>query len=190
MPKAAEGRKYMQNAENKMNKAIAAMESDYASIRAGRANPAILDKITVEYYGVATPLAQVGTVSVPEARSIVIQPWDATLLKEIEKAIQTSDIGINPNNDGKVIRLNFPPLTEERRKELAKGLSKKSEEAKVNVRNVRREAMDFFKKAQKNSEITEDDLKGLEDDIQKLTDSKIKEIDNLCAAKEKEIMSI
>ena len=176
--------------EEKMNKAITFYTNDINTIRAGRANPAILDKVQVEYYGVPSPLNQVGTVSVPEPTMIVIQPWDATILPEIEKAINKADIGIAPQNDGKVIRLNFPPLTEERRKELAKGLSKKSEDAKVNVRGVRRDAMDFFKKAQKNSEITEDDLKGLEDDIQKLTDAKIKEIDNICAAKEKDIMSI
>ena len=176
--------------EEKMNKAINFYSNDINTIRAGRANPAILDKVQVEYYGVPSPLNQVGTVSVPEPTMIVIQPWDATLLPEIEKAINKADIGLTPQNDGKVIRLNFPPLTEERRKELAKSLHKKSEDAKVNVRGVRRDAMDFFKKAQKNSEITEDDLKGLEDDIQKLTDAKIKEIDNICAAKEKDIMSI
>ncbi len=180
----------MQNAENKMNKAIASLEADYASIRAGRANPAILDKVTVEYYGVPTPLAQVGTVSVPEARSIVIQPWDATLLKEIEKAIQTSDIGINPNNDGKVIRLNFPPLTEERRKELKKGISKRGEDAKVAVRNIRRDAIEGFKKQKKANEITEDDLKDLEEKIQKLTDKFVKQIDTITADKEKEIMEV
>ena len=183
-------RQELKQFEEKMAKAINYYSGELNSIRAGRANPAILDKVQVEYYGALSPLNQVGTVSVPEPTMIVIQPWDASILTDIEKAINKADIGIAPQNDGKVIRLNFPPLTEERRKELAKGLSKKSEEAKVNVRNVRREAMDFFKKAQKNSEITEDDLKGLEDDIQKLTDSKIKEIDNLCAAKEKEIMSI
>lgn len=176
--------------EEKMDKAIAFYNNDINTIRAGRANPAILDKVQVEYYGVPSPLNQVGTVSVPEPTMIVIQPWDATLLGEIEKAINKAEIGLAPQNDGKVIRLNFPPLTEERRKELAKTLHKKSEDAKVNVRGVRRDAMDFFKKAQKNSEITEDDLKGLEDDIQKLTDAKIKEIDNICAAKEKDIMSI
>lgn len=176
--------------EEKMNKAINFYSNDINTIRAGRANPAILDKVQVEYYGVPSPLNQVGTVSVPEPTMIVIQPWDATLLPEIEKAINKADIGLTPQNDGKVIRLNFPPLTEERRKELAKSLHKKSEDAKVNVRGVRRDAMDFFKKAQKNSEITEDDLKGLEDDIQKLTDAMIKEIDTIGAAKEKDIMSI
>lgn len=176
--------------EEKMQKTMHSLSGEFGSIRAGRANPHVLDKIRVDYYGTPTPIQQVANVNVPEPRMIQIQPWEASMVKVIEKAIMTSDLGINPSNDGKVIRLIFPELTEERRKELAKGLSKKSEEAKVNVRNVRREAMDFFKKAQKNSEITEDDLKGLEDDIQKLTDSKIKEIDNLCAAKEKEIMSI
>lgn len=173
-----------------MNKAIASLEADYASIRAGRANPAILDRVTVEYYGAATPIAQVGTISVPEARSIVIQPWDASILKDIEKAIQTSDIGINPNNDGRVIRLNFPPLTEERRKELCKGVSKRAEEAKVAVRNIRRDAIDGFKKQKKDNEITEDDLKDLEEKIQKLTDKFVKQIDEIATAKEKEIMEV
>ena len=174
----------------KMDKAITFYTNDINTIRAGRANPAVLDKVQVEYYGVPSPLNQVGTVSVPEPTMIVIQPWDATILGEIEKAINKADLGLTPQNDGKVIRLNFPPLTEERRKELAKGLSKKTEDAKVNIRGVRRDAIDFFKKAQKNSEITEDDLKGLEDDIQKLTDAKIKEIEGIGAAKEKDIMSI
>lgn len=174
----------------KMDKAITFYTNDINTIRAGRANPAVLDKVQVEYYGVPSPLNQVGTVSVPEPTMIVIQPWDATILGEIEKAINKADLGLTPQNDGKVIRLNFPPLTEERRKELAKGLSKKTEDAKVNIRGVRRDAMDFFKKAQKNSEITEDDLKGLEDDIQKLTDAKIKELEGIGAAKEKDIMSI
>ncbi|MBR5517774.1 MAG: ribosome recycling factor [Clostridia bacterium] len=174
----------------KMDKAIAFYTNDINTIRAGRANPAVLDKVQVEYYGVPSPLNQVGTVSVPEPTMIVIQPWDATILGEIEKAINKADLGLTPQNDGKVIRLNFPPLTEERRKELAKGLSKKTEDAKVNIRGVRRDAMDFFKKAQKNSEITEDDLKSLEDEIQKLTDAKIKELEGIGAAKEKDIMSI
>ena len=173
-----------------MDKAIAFYTNDINTIRAGRANPAVLDKVQVEYYGVPSPLNQVGTVSVPEPTMIVIQPWDATILGEIEKAINKADLGLTPQNDGKVIRLNFPPLTEERRKELAKGLSKKTEDAKVNIRGVRRDAMDFFKKAQKNSEITEDDLKSLEDEIQKLTDAKIKELEGIGAAKEKDIMSI
>ena len=180
----------MQNAESKMKKAIAVLENDLAAIRAGRANPALLDKITVEYYGAQTPLQQVGTVSVPEARSIVIQPWDITVLKEIEKAILASDLGLTPNNDGKVIRLNFPPLTEERRKELNKGVSKRGEEAKVAVRNIRRDAIEGFKKQKKDNEITEDDLKGLEEKIQKLTDKFVKQIDEIVAAKEKEILEV
>ncbi len=174
----------------KMDKAIAFYTNDINTIRAGRANPAVLDKVQVEYYGVPSPLNQVGTVSVPEPTMIVIQPWDATILGEIEKAINKADLGLTPQNDGKVIRLNFPPLTEERRKELAKGLSKKTEDAKVNIRGVRRDAIDFFKKAQKNSEITEDDLKGIEKDIQDVIDAKIKEIDKLAENKNKEIMEI
>ena len=180
----------MQNTEIKMNKAIAALEADFAAIRAGRANPAILDKVTVEYYGAQTPISQVGTVSVPEARMIVIQPWDAAILKDIEKAIQASDIGINPNNDGRVIRLNFPQLTEERRKELKKGISKRGEEAKVAVRNIRRDSLEVFKKQKKNNEITEDDLKDLEEKVQKLTDKFVKKIEEITAAKEKEIMEV
>ncbi|MBQ4146166.1 MAG: ribosome recycling factor [Clostridia bacterium] len=180
----------MQNTENKMDKAIISLENDLASIRAGRANPAILDKISVEYYGAQTPVAQVGTISVPEARTIIIQPWDVSVLKEIEKAILASDIGINPNNDGKVIRLNFPPLTEERRKELSKGVSKRGEEAKVAVRNIRRDALEQFKKQKKANEITEDDLKDLEDKVQKLTDKFVKQIDTIISAKEKEIMEV
>ena len=180
----------MKNAESKMNKAIVSLESDLASIRAGRANPAILDKVTVEYYGVQTPLAQVGTISVPEARTMIVQPWDISVLKEIEKAILASDIGINPNNDGKVIRLNFPPLTEERRKELSKGISKRGEEAKVAIRNIRRDSLEQFKKQKKANELTEDDLKDLEDQIQKLTDRFVKNIDTIVTAKEKEIMEV
>ncbi len=180
----------MKNAEIKMDKAIVALKNDFAAIRAGRANPAILDKVTVEYYGVPTPLAQVGTISVPEPRTISIQPWDASILKDIEKAILKSDIGITPNNDGKGIRLNFPPLTEERRKELAKSISKRGEDAKVAVRGVRRDAIEGFKKQKKDGEITEDDLKGLETDIQKLTDKFVKEIETIVAAKDKEIMEV
>lgn len=180
----------MKNTENKMNKAIDSLEHDLASIRAGRANPAILDKITVEYYGVQTPLAQVGTISVPEARTMIVQPWDISVLKEIEKAILASDIGINPNNDGKVIRLNFPPLTEERRKELNKNVSKRGEEAKVAIRNIRRDSLEQFKKQKKANETTEDDLKDLEDQVQKLTDKFVKKIDGIIAAKEKEILEV
>lgn len=180
----------MKDTENKMTKAIVSLEGDLAAIRAGRANPAILDKITVEYYGAQTPLAQVGTISVPEARTIVIQPWDVSVLKEVEKAILASDIGINPNNDGKMIRLNFPPLTEERRKELSKSVSKRGEEAKVAVRNIRRDALESFKKQKKANEITEDDLKDLEEKVQKLTDKFVKEIDGIITVKEKEIMEV
>ena len=180
----------MKNTETKMEKAIASLNNDFAAIRAGRANPAILDKVTVEYYGVATPITQVGTISVPEARTITIQPWDITILSDIEKAILKSDIGINPNNDGKCIRLNFPPLTEERRKELAKGISKRGEEAKVVVRGIRRDSLEGFKKQKKDGEITEDDLKDLETKVQKLTDRFVKEIDEIVAAKEKEIMEV
>ena len=180
----------MKDAESKMNKTVAALEKDLASIRAGRANPAILDKVTVEYYGVQTPLAQVRNISVPEARTIIIQPWDATLLREIEHAINASDIGINPNNDGKVIRLNFPPLTEERRKELNKQVSKRGEEAKVAIRSTRRDAIERFKKQKKNKEITEDDLSDLEEQIQKLTDKFVKQIDKIISEKEKEILEV
>lgn len=183
-------RQELKQFEEKMNKSINFFTNDLNSIRAGRANPAVLDKVFVEYYGTPTPLNQVGTISVPEPTMLVIQPWDASILGDIEKAINKADIGIAPQNDGKVIRLNFPPLTEERRKEIAKGIGKKSEETKVQIRGVRRDAIDFFKKAQKNSEITEDDLKGLEEDIQKLTDAKVKEIDNISSSKEKEIMSL
>ena len=179
-----------ENVKEKMDKAIAAMESDFAGIRAGRANPAILDKVTVDYYGTATPIAQVGTISVPDPRMLMIQPWDASILKEIEKAIIASDLGLNPNNDGKAIRLSFPAPTEERRKELSKSVSKRAEEAKVAVRNVRRDAIDAVKAQKKNNEITEDDVKSAENDIQKITDKAIKEIDELSAAKSKEIMEI
>ena len=176
--------------EEKMNKTISVFEENLAEIRAGRANPAILNKITVDYYGVPTPINQVAGISVPEARMILIQPWDASILKEIEKEILKSDIGINPNNDGKVIRLNFPELNEERRKEIVKDIRKLAEEAKIAVRSIRRDAIDEAKELEKKSEITEDDLKKEEDDIQKLTDKKIEEIDMLLEKKEKEIMSI
>ena len=176
--------------EEKMGKSLSVLESDFASIRAGRANPAILDKVTVEYYGVATPLTQIGNVSVPDPRSILIQPWDASIVKEVEKAILASDIGITPNNDGKSIRLNFPPLTEERRKDLVKGIKKKGEDTKVAVRSIRRDAMEAFKLDKKNGEITEDDQKDLENQTQKMTDKFIAEIDKIAAEKEKEIMSV
>ena len=180
----------LKNIEEKMNKTISVLEENLAEVRAGRANPAILNKIMVNYYGVPTPINQVAGISVPEARLIVIQPWDASILKEIEKEILKSEIGINPNNDGKVIRLSFPELTEERRKELVKDIKKMGEESKVSVRSVRREGMDIAKAEQKDGTITEDDLKGLEDKIQKLTDTKIAEIDKAIEDKEKEIMSI
>ena len=180
----------MKNAEARMDKAITALEHDLSTIRAGRANPAILDKVTVEYYGVPTPIQQVGTVAVPEARTITISPWDASILGEIEKAILKSDIGITPNNDGKQIRLNFPPLTEERRKELVKGISKRGEESKVAIRNIRRDAIEAFKKQKKDGEITEDDLKELETKIQKLTDKYVANIDTVISAKEKEILEV
>lgn len=176
--------------EEKMGKSLSVLESDFASIRAGRANPAILDKVTVEYYGVATPLTQIGNVSVPDPRSILIQPWDASIVKEVEKAILASDIGITPNNDGKSIRLNFPPLTEERRKDLVKGIKKKGEDTKVAVRSIRRDAMEAFKLDKKNGEITEDDLKEIEKDVQKITDKYIKYIDDAVSKKEKEIMEV
>ena len=176
--------------ETKMNKTISVYTEDLATIRAGRANPAVLDKIKVDYYGSPTPIQQIAGIAVPEPRTITIQPWDATALPLIEKAIQTSELGINPQNDGKLLRINFPPLTEERRKEIVKDVSKKCENAKVIIRNIRRDAMDHFKAAKKNSEITEDDLKDIEKDIQNLTDSKCKEIDSITSAKEKEIMEI
>ena len=176
--------------EEKMNKTISVFEENLAEMRAGRANPAILNKITVDYYGVPTPINQVAGISVPEARMILIQPWDVSILKEIEKEILKSDIGINPNNDGKVIRLTFPELNEERRKEIVKDIRKLAEEAKIAVRSIRRDAIDEAKELEKNSEITEDDLKKEEEDIQKLTDKKIEEIDMILEKKEKEIMNI
>ena len=176
--------------KEKMEKSINFYKESLAEIRAGRANPAILNKIKVEYYGVPTPITQVAGVSVPEARLIVIQPWDASILKEIEKEILKSDIGINPNNDGKVIRLSFPELNEERRKEIVKEIKKIAEEAKVSIRAIRREGLDEYKAMQKESIITEDDLKKAETDIQKITDSNIEEIDKILEVKEKEIMSV
>lgn len=176
--------------EAKMEKRINGYAGELKTIRAGRANASILDKVAIDYYGTMTPVAQVGSISVPEARTLIVQPWDASVLKEIEKAINASDIGITPQNDGKVIRLNFPPLTEERRKELVKQVKKYTEEAKVSVRNVRRDAMDDFKKQKKDGEITEDDLKGIEKDIQNLTDKFVKEIEDISAAKEKEILEV
>ena len=176
--------------ENKMKKTCDALNAELAAIRAGRANTAVLNPITVSYYGVDTPLMQVASVSTPDPRSLLIQPWDASLLKPIEKAILASDLGINPQNDGRMIRLVFPPLTEERRKDLVKQTKKYGEEAKVAIRNIRRDAIEKFKKQQKASEITEDDYKIAEKDIQKLTDDYIKELDKICEKKEKELTEI
>ncbi len=176
--------------EDKMNKTIDALQEEYVTIRAGRANPHILDKIKVDYYGTPTSLQQVANISVPEARMIQIQPWEANLIKDIEKAILVSDLGITPNNDGKVIRLIFPELTEERRKELAKDIKKKGDNAKVAIRNVRRDANDAFKKQNKASEISDDELKGAEDDIQKLTDKYIALVDKAIDEKTKEILTV
>ena len=177
-------------AEDKMSKTVNALLGEYASIRAGRANPNVLDKVMVEYYCVPTPVNQVAAVSVPEARTLLIQPWDKSTLKLIEKAILTSDIGLNPQNDGSVLRLVFPPLTEERRRELVKGVYKYCEEAKIAVRSIRRDEMDKLKDMKKKSEITEDDLKNAEKKMQTLTDRFCKEIDETAAAKDKEIMEI
>lgn len=179
----------LQQYDDKMKKALDFLEQDYAGIRAGRANPHVLDKLRVDYYGTPTPIQQVGNVTVPEARIIQIAPWEKSLIKEIEKAILTSDIGINPSNDGSVIRLVFPELTEERRKELAKDVKKKAEDAKVAVRNIRRDGNDAFKKLAK-TEISEDEIKQLEEQLQKLTDKYVKEIDVLMEAKSKEIMTV
>ena len=177
-------------ASTKMGKAIDAMLDEFTKVRTGRANPAILNDLTIDYYGTPTPIRQIASISSPDARTLLIQPWDGSTLKLIEKAILTSELGINPQNDGRVIRLVFPQLTEERRKELAKQVRKYGEEAKVAVRNIRRDAMDKFKKEQKKGEITEDDLKDLEKDMQKLTDDYTKEVDKLTAAKEKELFEI
>ena len=177
-------------AKEKMEKRIAALEREYAAIRAGRANPAVLNKVMVDYYGVPTPIQQMAAISVSEARILVIQPWDATTLRAIEKAIMTSDVGINPNNDGKVIRLVFPQLTEERRKEIVKDIHKLGEEGKVAVRSIRRDANEKLKAMKKNSEITEDDLKDGEKEIQKLTDKYCQQVEDVEKEKEKEIMAI
>lgn len=176
--------------DEKMSKSVDALMSEYASIRAGRANPHILDKLKVDYYGTPTPFQQVANISVPEARMIQIQPWEASLIKEIEKAIINSDIGLTPNNDGKVVRLIFPELTEDRRKELVKDVKKKGENAKVAVRNIRRDANDALKKMAKDSEISEDESKQLESEIQKLTDKYVAEIDKAIDDKSNEIMTI
>ena len=176
--------------DEKMQKTIEVVKANFAAVRAGRANAGVLDRITVEYYGTPTPLNQVAAISSPDPRSLVIQPWDATLLKAIEKAIQTSDLGINPQNDGRVIRLTFPQLTEERRKDLTKQVRKYGEEGKVAVRNIRRDAMEDIKKKTKKSELTEDDQKNLEKELQDLTDKRCKEIDELTAKKEQELMAV
>lgn len=176
--------------KEKMEKSVANMQQNFAAIRAGRANPAVLDRLTVDYYGTPTPIQQVGTISVSEARTLVIQPWEKSLLKEIEKAIQASDIGINPTNDGNVIRLTFPMLTEERRKEICKQIKKNGEDTKVAVRNIRRVVMDEIKALKKSNDITEDDVKDFEAEIQKITDDEIKRIDDLVKEKETEILSI
>ena len=178
------------NTQERMDKSVASVNREFATVRAGRANASILDRITVDYYGVATPIQQIATVSVPEARTLQIQPWDTTTLKLIEKAIQVSDIGINPNNDGRVIRLIFPPLTEERRKDLVKEVKKMAEDGKVAVRSVRRDAIEKLKNMKKNGDITEDDQANGEKKIQNLTDKFCAEIDSLESAKEKEILEI
>jgi len=180
----------MENLESRMQKTVSIYAESLSEIRAGRANPTILNKISIEYYGVSTPINQVAGISVPEARMIVIQPWDDSLLKEIEKAILTSDLGINPNNDGKVIRLSFPELTEERRKEIVKDIKKIAEDSRVSVRAIRRDGMEETKNLQKKGELTEDEKSDREDRIQKLTDKYIEQIDKMLADKEKEIMNI
>lgn len=176
--------------EEKMTKTLASLDKEYQGIRAGRANPHILDKIKVDYYGTPTPLQQIGNINVPEARMLCIQPWESSMIKPIEKAILNSDIGINPSNDGKVIRLIFPELTEERRKELVKDVKKKGEAAKVAVRNIRRDANDFLKKQNKANEISEDELKANEEKVQKMTDKFIKEVDKAIETKSSEILTI
>ncbi|MBQ8531832.1 MAG: ribosome recycling factor [Clostridia bacterium] len=180
----------IKNTEEKMNKTVSVLERDYKSIRAGRANASVLDRITVDYYGAPTPIQQMAAVSIPEPRVLMIQPWDASTLKTIEKAILTSDIGINPQNDGRVIRLSFPPLTEERRKEIVKEVKKVAEDSKVAVRNTRRDAIEKLKALKKANTVTEDDVANGEKKIQNLTDKYCKEIDELAALKEKEILEI
>ena len=181
---------YCKPYDQKMGKTIDVVKSDFASVRAGRANAGVLDRIQVEYYGTPTPIQQVASISTPDPRTLAIQPWDASLLRAIEKAIQTSDLGINPQNDGRIIRLNFPQLTEERRVELTKQVRKYAENGKVAIRNIRRDAMEAFKALKKDSDITEDQYKDLEEAIQELTDKRCKEIDVLSAEKEKELMAV
>ena len=180
----------IKNTEDKMKKSVSHLETEFSEIRAGRANPAVLDKVRIDYYGSPTPVNQIASISVTEARTLTIQPWDKTLLRAIEKAIQTSDIGINPQNDGKIIRMIFPPLTEERRKEIVKDIAKMGEDTKIAVRSIRREAMEKLKAMKKKGEITEDDLKHGEKKIQDKTDSHIKNIDKLTEKKQKQIMEI
>lgn len=177
-------------AKDKMEKSAAVYQRDMVGLRAGRANPKLLDRITVDYYGTPTPLNQVGNISSPEPRLLVIAPWDNKMIRDIEKAIQKSDLGLNPSNDGKVVRLVFPELNEERRRDLTKMAKKQAEEAKVAIRSIRRDAIEQVKKLKKNSEITEDDQRKAEEDLQKLTDQAIKDVDTICAAKEKEIMEV
>ena len=181
---------YCKSYDDKMGKTIEVVKADFASVRAGRANAGVLDRIQVEYYGTPTPIQQVASISSPDPRTLAIQPWDASLLKAIEKAILASDLGINPSNDGRVIRWAFPQLTEERRKELTKQVHKYGENGKVAIRNIRRDAVDYFKTLKKNSEITEDVQKDLEKEIQDITDKRCKEIDVLTAEKEKELMAV
>lgn len=179
-----------EKAKSKMEKSISVMLSDFAAVRVGRANPAVLDKVRVDYYGAPTPINQLATVSVSEARVLVVTPWDKTMLTKLEKAIQASDVGINPQNDGSVLRLTFPQLTEEDRKRIVKDIKKQGEDTKVAIRSIRRDAMEKYKSMKKNNEITEDDMKDCEEQIQKLTDKYVKQVDVHVAEKEKEIMSI
>ena len=176
--------------EDKMKKSIESVAADFAAVRAGRANAGVLDRITVDYYGTPTPIQQIASIASPDPRSLVIQPWDATAVKAIEKAIQNSDLGINPQNDGKSLRLSFPQLTEERRKELVKQIHKYADNGKIAVRNIRRDAMEAFKKAEKATDITEDDLKQAEKDLQKMTDDSCKKLEEMLASKEKELMAV
>ena len=176
--------------EEKMSKSIDSVSADFASVRAGRANASVLDRIMVDYYGSPTPIQQIASITSPDPRSLVIQPWDTSAVKLIKKAIETSDLGINPQDDGRSLRLVFPQLTEERRKELVKQIHKYGENGKVAIRNIRRDAMDYFKKMEKKSEITEDELKAAEKDLQKMTDDSCKKIDELLAKKEKELMAV
>jgi len=176
--------------ESKMDKAINALIEDFAAYRAGRANPTALAKVMVDYYGTATPIPQLANVNVPEPRMLVVQPYDVSIIKEMEKAILAADLGLTPNNDGKVLRIGFPALTEDRRKELVKAVSKRAEEAKITIRNIRRDGMDEIKKQLKDKEINEDDARDKEDDLQKLTDRKIKEVEDIASKKEKELLEV